>query len=825
MAEATQEGQEKVAGGILGLTALFNSIHAFHIGRGKVQDDTIKEEKEGRKDGEKDRKSLLGHFKWAKTIQQRTAKAMKFGKDEVVNFGKAGAKKVAKFAGDIMGFLKKGLGLALLWGLFKWLQGDGSQYIQMVWDAIVKIWDWLKLLFDDPSAALAQLWAGILSGSKDIAFWLWDNAIKPLWDWFEDSFPNIAKFLLGYWGFIGSVGLWLWNTALKPLWTWLSDMWKDPKSSFSGILDGVASVGSWLWTNVIEPLWTWIKLLFTDPSLAMDQLFGGVKSIGDWIWTNAILPLWNWVKLLFTNPKEAFAELFKGYASIGLWIWAKAIKPMWTWFETTFPDFSAWIKAKWAEFMDSPIGKWIYTEVLEPFTTWLGTLFTDPSKALSEAWEFFKSFGTWIFDTILNPLWTWIKNLFTNPKQALTDAWNFFSNIGTWIYDNALLPFWTWFKEMFPSVAASLENLWKGFKNIGTWIYTNALLPFWTWFEGMFPDVAAALKQVWKGFTNIGTWIYDNALKPFWDWFLTLFPDVTAGLSKLWNSLFSEEDSKGGGDKSLLGKIGGFLSDIWDWFKGLFDFSNGPATVKSLLNVLFLPHTLIVKLIDTIWGFFKGIFGFKESEAKLPKDFAIGSFVFDNLLDPLFKWLESLFQIDFDAMAKTMMPAWLYDFFSDSKGERLAAEMFKKGMMIDDHGFNSIDEDKIRALIDDTVAGTQARSDILAKLANVEKEDIGNLEGKHRKKFKAILAEYANAQLGKGGLVPAGKEVSATLHGPEAVIPLPKNYSLGMLERMAGGEAANGISSNITVNAPRSDTSVVMGVKSFDPQRKALGFG
>ena len=67
-----------------------------------------------------------------------------------------------------------------------------------------------------------------------------------------------------------------------------------------------------------------------------------------------------------------------------------------------------------------------------------------------------------------------------------------------------------------------------------------------------------------------------------------------------------------------------------------------------------------------------------------------GSFIFDNLLDPLFKWLEGLFQIDFDAMAKTMMPPWLYDFFSDSKGEKLAAKMFKDKLMIDDAGFNSI---------------------------------------------------------------------------------------------------------------------------------------
>ena len=129
------------------------------------------------------------------------------------------------------------------------------------------------------------------------------------------------------------------------------------------------------------------------------------------------------------------------------------------------------------------------------------------------------------------------------------------------------------------------------FTDFGTWIYDTMLLPLWNWIQTLFKDPTLAIKQMWTFFDDVGTWVFDKVLKPLWDWFEGMFPDVAQKMKDLW------AEFTGGGD-SVIGKIGTFLTGIWDWFTGLFDFSSGESTVTSLLNFVFLPHNLVVKLID-----------------------------------------------------------------------------------------------------------------------------------------------------------------------------------------------------------------------------------
>ena len=74
---------------------------------------------------------LLGHNDWMKKEAQRASKLAKLGLGKVADFGKAATKKIEGFAKNILDLLMKGLGLAALWWLFKWMS-------EADWEGIVK---------------------------------------------------------------------------------------------------------------------------------------------------------------------------------------------------------------------------------------------------------------------------------------------------------------------------------------------------------------------------------------------------------------------------------------------------------------------------------------------------------------------------------------------------------------------------------------------------------------------------------------------------------------------------------------------------------------
>jgi len=242
------------------------------------------------------------------------------------------------------------------------------------------------------------------------------------------------------------------------------------------------------------------------------------------------------------------------------------------------------------------------------------------------------------------------------------------------------------------------------------------------------------------------------------------------------------------------------LAGIWGKFKGLIDWAYG---------------TLIAPLIT--WA--AGLLGFKIDE-KAVETFKPSAWLQETLLDPLFKWLEGLFNIDFDAMAKNVMPEWLYNFFSDKGGEKLTSDMFKEGAMIDDAGYNSINADKITAMIE--AQSGAGRDDLLKQLTTIYREDTGSLEGSELKKFGDILKKYGVAELNEGGYIPKGATVPAILHGPEIVKPLRK---IPAQESGVGGSGATNVvvaPSAITNNSSAS-TGIVMSVSSIDPKKSLLG--
>ena len=241
------------------------------------------------------------------------------------------------------------------------------------------------------------------------------------------------------------------------------------------------------------------------------------------------------------------------------------------------------------------------------------------------------------------------------------------------------------------------------------------------------------------------------------------------------------------------------IKGMWGKFKGLVDWAFG---------------TLVTPLIQWVA---KNVFGFSDEEAE-KLDFKPMQWLEDNFLTPLFNWLEGLFSMDFEAMAKSIMPDWLYSLFADEGSEKAKKELRSLGLMTD----NLVQDDTMNLdQIGQMLASKEGvdQKNLVGQLSTLISDE--SIEERDRAKLKALLNEYG-AGLNRGGYVPPGMTVPAVLHGPEVVKPLKE---IPAQERPTQQMAPTMISAPSTsvVNSS-SPTSIVGSVSSQNPQKKALGY-
>ena len=114
----------------------------------------------------------------------------------------------------------------------KLLGGDGT-FIADIWDSIGgffgAVWDWIKLLFTDPVAALDKMIMGTAAMLVDFAKWMHEVMIVPLVNWFKETFS-------------------LELTILEGMWT--------------SLLEGAKDLGSWLKLKLLDPAVEWLGTVF-----------------------------------------------------------------------------------------------------------------------------------------------------------------------------------------------------------------------------------------------------------------------------------------------------------------------------------------------------------------------------------------------------------------------------------------------------------------------------------------------------------------------------------------------------------------------------------
>lgn len=178
-------------------------------------------------------------------------------------------KDIGSFLGDMIG------NFAVT--VEKMFGGDGT-WITGIWNDIKgffnSIWDWLKLAFTDPMAAMKQMWDGITGGISSIVSWVGENWLTPAWNAIKEFFsPEI--------------------TILKEMWT--------------GLLEGATELGSWLKLKLLDPIVEWFNDTFS---------FGSFKEVLASIVTAIFLPE-QIIKDVLLNPAAKWLGEVFGFDSSG----------------------------------------------------------------------------------------------------------------------------------------------------------------------------------------------------------------------------------------------------------------------------------------------------------------------------------------------------------------------------------------------------------------------------------------------------------------------------------------------------------------------------
>jgi hypothetical protein len=158
---------------------------------------------------------------------------------------------IGAFIGDFVGAPLDLLKSIVAWALEKlgfkeaatWLQSWSfetiiNDLIGGIYGLVQGAVKWVEELFTDPGKALSDLfWAYIKLTSgvyKTIGEWIYNIAVKPLWTWFENTFPDLSAWISTAWndalGYGGDLGAWIWNNSIGPLVDWI-------KNKFGGLAE------------------------------------------------------------------------------------------------------------------------------------------------------------------------------------------------------------------------------------------------------------------------------------------------------------------------------------------------------------------------------------------------------------------------------------------------------------------------------------------------------------------------------------------------------------------------------------------------------------
>lgn len=293
---------------------------------------------------------------------------------------------------DILVGVIKGA-VKIIRGVFEVLIGLFTGDWKLAWDGVVSIF----------SGAWDMIW-GILKGSVGIMFGIVEGIVKGVvgfFEWLYDVLvghsivPDLVNKIIEVFGWLGDLASWVWDNVLKPVYdffveaadkivSFLKTWW----NLFTGVLKALWALGKWFWENILQPVFNFVKALWNDyvkPALStwwqgVKTVWNVLKTLGTWFWENVLKPVFNKVKELWNeHVRPALNTWWDGIKTVwnvlktlGTWVWENVLKPVFNfvkslWSEHVRPSLAGWwegIKNVWSNLKG--LGGWVKTNVMDP---------------------------------------------------------------------------------------------------------------------------------------------------------------------------------------------------------------------------------------------------------------------------------------------------------------------------------------------------------------------------------------------------------------------------------------------------------------------------
>ncbi len=202
----------------------------------------------------------------------------------------------------------------LIWTNWQTIWGFIKGVFDAVWGAIVATWNTLFDIFKAPVEFIWQfitaifilivaivatalelifkLWVGawilIYNILSAVAGWIYDNVIKPVYDFFVALWNGIVDAVTAAWNWIFEnvlrpIGSWIYNNVIVPVVNVFTGLWHAVSGFFSNIFHDIVNILSpvwnWIYANVIQPIANIFSGLWNGIKTGLSAVFDFIKNI------------------------------------------------------------------------------------------------------------------------------------------------------------------------------------------------------------------------------------------------------------------------------------------------------------------------------------------------------------------------------------------------------------------------------------------------------------------------------------------------------------------------------------------------------------------
>jgi len=317
----------------------------------------------------------------------------------------------------------------------KWAVSAAKQLVQAwyaafplvsaIWGLLTKAWQGYVTLFD---WGVENIWAPAINKVAEWGVWLWEEALKPVWEKIKEGWSALVEWLRGLGDTVGRWGAMFggWLAAAK---------------------DALVEFAIWIWGKLKE-------------------LWGAFQNTREAIW-NALQGIWGAIV-------EQWDKIFPY-----LRIWGGRFKALfsnlWSWIKTSASGVWEFLKDAGEKYLP-PIIEFLGTAI-EGFITVLGSLIRGALEAFEKMIDGFQ----WAWEEVLKPLWENViepvaKFVFESVAGKIDfviDTVKRLAGWAKWLYDNVLKPVWRYAlwpiaKFVFNSILGRIELVIEIFKALGT---------------------------------------------------------------------------------------------------------------------------------------------------------------------------------------------------------------------------------------------------------------------------------------------------------------------------------------------------------------------